>query len=138
MGFPEGIPGHASLEGPYKWLQEMLREAGVSFEAEGETTRIHVGSVIVEVKDDPEHGSIVQVQAPLPVPGDNPGVAGESLRLAGEIIARLHGSVYYEVEELAPGYPLLRAIIPYEDEWVLVRDVYEAVASAGSNIINEY
>lgn len=141
MGDPIGIPGHASFEGPYKWLQERLRELGARFEAEGDTTRIHVRHVIIEAKEDPEHGSIVQVQAPLPVPGDDPSDHARNLYITSIVVSSLRGDIVYQVEEIAPGYPLLRAIIPYIDAWSLVRDLVTAVRQSivydESNHINQ-
>ncbi len=123
MEEPEGIPGHVSHGGPVRRLQEALKELGISYEAEGETTRIHLGQVIVELKDDPEYGKITQVQAPLPQPGDNPREAGETLKTFAEIVSRLTGEARYTLEELVPGYPSIIAVVPYGDVEKQVQDL---------------
>ena len=127
MEEPEGIPGHVSHGGPVRRLQEALKELGISYEAEGETTRIHLGQVIVEVKDDPEYGKITQVQAPLPQPGDDPMEAGETLKTLAETVSRLSGEARYMLEELVPGYPSIIAIIPYADLERQVQDLLDII-----------
>lgn len=111
-------------------LQERLRELGASFEAEGEATRIHIGGVVVEVKRDPELGDILQVQLFLPVPGDDVGEYVRDFRIASRIITGLGGVVSYVAEEAAPGYPVLRAIVPYSGAWMLVKDAFNSVRQA--------
>jgi len=107
-----GIPGHAAKSAAARLLQERLRQLGVSFEAEGDTTRVHVSGVIVEAKDDPELGLVVQVQAPLPRPGDDPGDAAAALAAFARAVAVAPGEARYAVEEPVPGYPSIVAVIP--------------------------
>ncbi len=109
-----GIPGHAGRSEAARLLQGRLRELGVSFEAEGETTRVHVARIIVEAKDDPDLGLIVQVQAPLPAPGDDPVEAQEALASFARAVLAAGGEPRYQVEEPVPGYASIVAVIPVE------------------------
>jgi len=127
MDEPTGIPGHSSHKGPERMLQEELARMGVSFEAEGETTRIHLGEVIVEVKDDPDFGRITQIQIPLPTPGDDPLESLKSFEIFSRIVSGLKGEIRYIVEELAPGYPQLLGIIPYQDALEQVEDLLKII-----------
>ena len=127
MEEPTGIPGHVGGEGPSRRLQETLKALGISFEAEGEVTRIHLGEAIVEVKDDPEHGYITQIQVPLPVPGDDPSGALEAFRVLAVILSSLEGEVHYSVEEIVPGYPSLIGFVSYRDRTRQVEELLLAL-----------
>jgi len=122
-----GIPGHAGKTGPARLLQQAILALGYSFEAEGDTTRIHVDGVIVEVKDDPDLGRITQVSAPLPAPGDDPGEASKPLAVLGFIVAMLRGEARYVAEEAGPGYYTLHAMIPYGDPYEQAEDLLNAL-----------
>lgn len=122
-----GIPGHAGKTGPARLLQHALKELGVSFEAEGETTRIHLAGTIIEVKEDPDLGRITQVSAPLPAPGDDPEDATKPLRVLAVLVTFLRGEPRYVAEEAAPGYYTLHAMIPYQDPYQQAEDLLEAV-----------
>lgn len=107
-----GIPGHAGKSAAARLLQARLRELGVSFEAEGDTTRVHIAGLIVEAKDDPEEGLIVQVQAPLPGEGDDPEEAAGTLAAFARAVLTAGGRPRYTVEELMEGYASIVAVIP--------------------------
>jgi len=127
MDEEHGIPGHAGKSGPAAMLQRALVELGVSFEAEGETTRIHLEGAIIEVKDDPELGRITQVSVPLPSPGEEPDVTAPPLEVLAVVMSFLRGRVKYVAEEAAPGYYTLHAMVPYRDPYQQAEDLLYAL-----------
>ncbi len=130
MEEPVGVPGHGSKEGPAKMLQEELRRLGISYEAEGETTRIHIHGAIVEAKDDPDRGYIVQVQTPLPTPGEDPGSMVEAYRVLATVVSGSSRDPEYGVEEPVPGYPSLVTVMAYGGDLDgLVRELLSALRS---------
>lgn len=109
-----GISGHASHVEPVREFQRTLSMLGLRYEAEGDTTRIHLDGIVVEVKDLPGEGVAIEAIVPLPSgTGEEPGFYAESLgtllRLLKEMGPGL--GVEYSVDEAAPGYPVLRATI---------------------------
>jgi len=126
-----GIPGHAGKSSAARLLQKRLRELGVSFEAEGEVTRVHVGGIIVEAKDDPDLGLIVQVEAPLPGGGEDPEEAAATLASFARAVLAAGGRPRYEVEEVVEGYPTIIAVIPVEDQLEQAEAVLRIVEEVG-------
>jgi len=125
-----GIPGHAGKKEWAKKLQGFLREAGISFEAEGEATRIHLGMLSVEVTESGETGYAVVITVPLP--GSSSDAEDEEMvsayRNAAKILAGLGADeIRYELDTDMPGYPALRAIIEYRDPVELAEKLVKAL-----------
>ncbi|MEB3816548.1 MAG: hypothetical protein LRS46_01200 [Desulfurococcales archaeon] len=126
----EGIPGHASHERWANELQRRLRELGVSFEAEGEATRINLGEgIVVEIAEAPEgeEGYAVVANIPLPTGGD-PEYA-DSVALALKVLAALGSELKYELDESLPGYPMLRVRAVFKDPLDMSRRLLEVLES---------
>lgn len=118
MAEEAGIPGHAAKTGWAKRLQGFLRDRGISFEAEGEATRIHLGDIVVEVAEaGGGRGYAVVITVPLPGSSREADEAAgralaDAIRLAGLLGAEGLG---YELDTSLPGYPSLRIIVEYMD-----------------------
>ncbi len=100
-----GIPGHASKKPSMHRLQTMLRELGLSFEAEGDTIRIHFEGITIELNDYNEN---IQVQIEItPDPNTLPEEAAKNFYLFGLATALIRAEEY-GIENLS-GYTILWA-----------------------------
>ena len=116
---PIGVPGHPGKSEWSRMLQEWLRDCGLSFEAEGEATRIMVGQVAVQVAEGEDGGYSVIVSVSLPGRGvDAQGVEDEIAR-AVRLASRIAGerSLRYDVDQSLPDYPMLYIIVGFEDPY---------------------
>ena len=127
-----GIPGHASKRPSMHRLQQLLRELGLSFEAEGETVRIHVGGIVLELSD---YGEEIQVQVEVvPEPAASPEENARSFYLFG-LASALIRAEEYGVERIA-GYTMIwasRSLGSLEEAVNLLEGAVMRVASAASN-----
>jgi hypothetical protein len=117
-----GIPGHAAAGGPSERLQKFLASRGASFEAEGDTTRIHFNGWILEVRDEPGGGFSAIIT--LGLPEESP--SKEAARAACEAFSlamAIGGRARYELDESLPGYPMLRIVVSRSDLSGLVDDL---------------
>lgn len=126
----QGIPGHAGKKDWAKKLQAFLRESGISFEAEGEATRIHLGMLSIEVTESGESNYAIVITVPLPGSSadaeDEENVKAYSNAL--EMLRRLGvDEVKYELDTDVPGYPSLRIMIEYSDPSELAEKLIEAL-----------
>ena len=115
---PHGVPGHVSGTRVVRWFQELLKNLGCRFEAEGDVTRIHLESSLIEVKDEPGRGVIVEASLQLPPStGEELDFYVNGIRLALGILSSLSPgrSVSYSLDDSIPDYPFLRAIVSYND-----------------------
>ena len=127
----EGIPGHAGKTEWAKKIQGFLKERGVSFEAEGEATRIHLDDIVVEVTE-AESGEGYAIVITVPLPGSSSEALDEAtsrtlasaMKLAGLLDAEELG---YELDTSLPGYPSLRIIVEYSDPNTLADKLVEAL-----------
>ncbi|MEB3859614.1 MAG: hypothetical protein LRS43_00220 [Desulfurococcales archaeon] len=120
------MPGHAAPGGPSKRLQKFLASRGASFEAEGDTTRVHFNGWILEVRDEPGGGFSAIITLSLADEGpsrDTARAACEAFSLA----MALKGGIRYEVDESLPGYPMLRIIVSRHSLDMLVEDLMRAL-----------
>ncbi|MEB3774860.1 MAG: hypothetical protein GSR86_08045 [Desulfurococcales archaeon] len=128
-----GIPGHASHREEVRELQRLLSMLGVRYEAEGDVTRIHIDGLVVEVKDEPGRGVIIEEIIPLPgASGEDPEYYIQAFKAGMEIIAGAGEgfTVSYSVDEAAPGYPVLRATLNVgglDDAYRLLRSILESL-----------
>jgi hypothetical protein len=126
----QGIPGHAGKKEWAKRLQGFLRESGISFEAEGEATRIHLGMLSVEVTEAGETGYAVVITIPLPGSSSDAEdeEAAKAYMDALKVLARLGADeIRYELDTDMPGYPVLRAVIEYSNPDELASKLIEAL-----------
>ena len=113
-----GVPGHVSATRVVRWFQELLRNLGCRFEAEGDVTRIHLESSLVEVKDEPGRGVIIEASIQLPSStGEESDFYINGIRLVLGIFSSLSPgrSVSYSLDDSIPGYPFLRVVVGYND-----------------------
>ncbi len=124
-----GIPGHASKKTWANRLQQWLKQRGVSFEAEGEATRIHLPSgVYIEITESMEgEGYDVVITVPLPGTGSEAGDTKSAISDAFEIVSLLGGELRYELDDSLPEYPSLRIIRSYRDPEELVDALISAL-----------
>ncbi|MCE4603232.1 MAG: hypothetical protein F7C08_03095 [Desulfurococcales archaeon] len=109
-----GISGHASHVEQVREFQRTLSMLGLRYEAEGDTTRIHMDGLLVEVKDLPGGGVVIEAMLPLPAStGDDPGFYSSSAERLFKLMREMGEGlgVEYSIDEAAPGYPVLRATI---------------------------
>lgn len=131
---PTGIPGHVSGKEAARWFQKLVRDLGCRFEAEGDVTRIHLESSIVEVKDDPERGVILEATIQLPPStGEDPRFYADGAGLALELVSRLSPGreVSYSLDESIPGYPFLRLVVGYDSLGEAYNDLARALKGLG-------
>ncbi len=125
-----GIPGHASKKEWANRLQRWLKERGVSFEAEGEATRIHLDSgVYVEVAESLE-GSGYDLVVTVPLPGTGEEAGEDTIRAIRDAFELLHlvgGGLRYELDNSIPEYPSLRIMRGFEDPEELVEKLIGAL-----------
>jgi hypothetical protein len=138
-GGPEeeaGIPGHAG-RGVAGELQRSLKNLGCRFEAEGDMVRIHVGSAVVELKDEPERGAVIEAVIPLleeaPLREEEISEAVEDAAKAARILYKAARGlrVEYELDTSLPGYPMLRARCFPESYRAAAERLLDAVMSEG-------
>ena len=126
----QGVPGHMGKKDWAKRLQGFLRDAGISFEAEGEATRIHLGMLSIEVTEAGENGYAVVLTVPLPGSSEDAGdeETVNAYRDALRVLAGLGAEeLRYELDTDMPGYPALRVIIEYSDPNELAEKLIEAL-----------
>ena len=126
----QGIPGHAGKKDWARRLQSFLRESGISFEAEGEATRVHLGMLSVEVTESGENSYAIVITVPLPGSsadaGDEENARAYSNAL--RVLERLGAEeIRYELDTDVPGYPSLRIIVEYSDPGELAEKLIEAL-----------
>ncbi|BAN89758.1 hypothetical protein [Aeropyrum camini] len=121
----EGIPGHAGRGVPGAF-QRRLSEMGCQFEAEGDVTRIHLAGGVVEVKDEPGVGPIVEASIPLPVDPSTVGESLEGMRALLGLMTMLGRPLSYQLDDSLPQFPILRVKAVFET----LEDAYEALAGA--------
>jgi len=126
-----GIPGHASKREASKRFQRLLAEAGCSFEAEGDTTRLVIGGSIVEVKDEPGEGVVVEASLPLPTSTAELEAEREGCIKALELLTSLGREPAYSVDDSLPGYPVLRGRVAFQSLEEAYNALYEAVLERG-------
>jgi len=124
-----GIPGHASKKNWANRLQQWLKQRGVSFEAEGEATRIHLPSgAYVEVTESLEGGGYdIVVTVPLPGTGEEAEEARKAIDDALELLSLLGGQLRYELDDSLPEYPSLRVSRSFDDPEELVNKLISAL-----------
>ncbi len=111
-----------------KKLAKKLEELGVDHEYEGESLRLHIGDLVVEVSTHPEGGYMVSMQVPLPGPSEeNVDQYVETYRKAVKLYARLKGEAEYQLDTSLPDYPMLHIVRKYDDPWKMVEDVASAI-----------
>ena len=115
-----GIPGHASHRGEIKRIQELAGELGLSYEAEGDMTRIALGDLLVEVRDEPGGEGVIQVMAVMPEPGSAHGVLCPMARVIDAI--RGYERYEYSLESIA-GYSTLSFTAYYTDIFEAYRNI---------------
>ncbi len=131
-----GIPGHAG-KGIAAELQKSLKNLGCRFEAEGDMVRLHVGDAVIELKDEPGRGAMIETQIPLldesPFRVDELKEALDSISRALLITLKAARGlkVEYEVDNSLPGYPMLRVRFYPEDYRAAADRLLEAVLSEG-------
>lgn len=121
----EGIPGHAG-KGVSLVFQKKLAEMSCRFEAEGDITRIHVSGAIVEVKDEPGQGPVVE--ASLQLASDSLGVGEtiEGFKHALLLLSQLGRPMEYDLDKGIPGFYILRILVRFEG----LEDAYDALIQA--------
>ena len=99
-------------------------------EYEGESLRMHIGELVVEVSTHPEGGFMVTMQVPLPGPGEEQvDQYVKTFEKALKVFSRLKGDAEYQLDTSLPDYPMLHLVRRYSDPWKMVDEVAEAVAS---------
>ena len=131
MEEPEGIPGHVGASEWSRALHLWLRDCGVSFEAEGEATRISLpNGVMVELTESGE-GFAVVISLTLATRGEDllreAEVIADAFRLAGKVAGQ--GGVSFDVDNSLPDYPILYITVPFNSPWELVSSLQEALTS---------
>ncbi|BAA79354.2 hypothetical protein APE_0399.1 [Aeropyrum pernix K1] len=121
----EGIPGHAG-RGVSGAFQRRLSEMGCQFEAEGDVTRIHVAGGLVEVKDEPGVGPIVEASIPLPVDPSTVGESLEGMKALLGLMTMLGRPLSYQLDDSLPGFPILRVKAVFET----LEDAYSSLTAA--------
>lgn len=127
-----GVPGHAGSSEWARKLQSFLKNSRLSFEAEGDTTRIHLGELQLEVSRR-EDSSGYQVILMVPLPGElsleETSISGDAFRRAMSILGRLEGEIYYNLDDSLPGYPVLHIVVVHQDPNRLVELLVDALAN---------
>ncbi len=131
-----GIPGHAG-KGSALALQRLLKNLGCRFEAEGDMVRIHLGDSLLEVKDEPGEGLILE--ASITLIEEAPIKEGSLLEVLGGVYKALKlfyqaaagAKISYELDTSIPGYPILRARIRVERYDELTLRLSEALSKEG-------
>ena len=120
------IPGHAASEGPAHKLQKFLASRGASFEAEGDTTRVHFNGWVLEVRDEPggRFSALITINVPDTGPSEE---ARRAICEAFNVALSIKGRVTYEVEEYLPGYTMLRIAVTQESFESLVDDLIKVL-----------
>lgn len=127
-----GIPGHAGKREASKRFQRLLAEAGCSFEAEGDTTRLMLGSgAIIEVKEEPGEGVVVEASIPLPASITELEEGRDSMVKALELLLSLGMEPEYRVDNSLPGYPVLRGRVLFRSMEEAYQAIEEAVLERG-------
>lgn len=133
-----GIPGHAG-KGVAAELQRSLKNLGCRFEAEGDMVRLHIRDAVIELKDEPGRGAMIEAQVPLleesPLRGEELKEALDSISkvLAIALKAARGLNVEYEIDTSLPGYPMLRVRFYPEDYRAAADRLLEAILSEGCN-----
>ena len=125
-----GIPGHASKKTWANRLQQWLRSRGLSFEAEGEATRIHLDSgLYIEVSEDIEDPSryAIVLTIPLPGTGEEAEEAKKAIDDALELLGLIGGELRYELDNSIPEYPSIRVTRAFENPEELVAKLTTAL-----------
>ncbi len=123
------VPGHVSWRRPVESFQKSLKELGVSFEAEGDVTRIHVDGVVIEVSWDSGIG-VIQATLPLPCDGGDADYYVRAFKAFAFILASLNGvSFEYDLDLSIPGYPMLRARSSFSSFEVLASFLVKVLGS---------
>ncbi len=131
-----GIPGHAG-KGVAAELQRSLKNLGCRFEAEGDMVRIHLGDSVIELKDEPGRGVMVEAQIPLseeaPYSEDEIRSTAESAKAAITVVLKAARGLRleYELDTSIPGYPMLRMRFYPEDYKAAADRLLEAILSEG-------
>lgn len=125
-----GIPGHAG-KGASNTFQRRLAELGCRFEAEGDVTRLHLGSGLVEVKDEPGTGPIVEASIPLPVDEDGIGESIEAFKNIMFVMTSVGRPLSYMLDDSLPGMPILRVKAVFETLEDAYSSLMEAVERVG-------
>ena len=115
-----GIPGHASHKDEIKRVQELAGELGLSYEAEGDMTRIALGDLLVEVRDEPGGEGVIQVMAVMPEPGSARSVLCSMARVIDAV--RGYERFEYSLESIA-GYSTLSFTAYYTDIFEAYRNI---------------
>ena len=106
------IPGHASHREEIKRIQELAGELGLSYEAEGDMTRVALGDLLVEVRDEPGGNGVIQVMTVMPEPGS----ASSVLCTMARVMDAIEGYERYEYGmETIAGYSTLSFTAYYTD-----------------------
>lgn len=121
-----GIPGHASKKPWALRLQKWLRDRGAIFEAEGETTRIHVANgVVVEVsRHDEVYEATIGVLLPETISDD---YLVDAITIAFKLALLLGEKLRYELDTSLEGYPRLYITASFEDPDALVEKLTQAL-----------
>ena len=125
MEEPLGIPGHPGKTGWSRKLHEWLRDCGLSFEAEGEATRIVLGQAMIQVAE----GYSVIISLTLPGTGEEAEGFEDDIARAFRIASRIAGDreIRYELDDSLPRYPMLYIMITFEDPWALAERIVTAL-----------
>ena len=115
-----GIPGHASHKDEIKRVQELAGELGLSYEAEGDMTRIALGDLLIEVRDEPGGEGVIQVMAVMPEPGSAHDVLCSMARVIDAV--RGYERFEYSLEPIA-GYSTLSFTAYYTDIFEAYRNI---------------
>jgi len=123
----EGIPGHASHKPKIRDIQRMLSTIGLNYEVEGDLIRVHLDNTLVEIKDEPGGKIIMEFLTSLPRETGEPST--DYLHQFSLILSMLEAigpgkSIKYDIDEAAPGYPVLRIYIQLPS----LEDAYELLA----------
>ncbi|MCE4625615.1 MAG: hypothetical protein F7C35_07125 [Desulfurococcales archaeon] len=129
MEEPEGIPGHAGASEWSRALHIWLRDCGLSFEAEGEATRISLPNGVTVELTESEEGFAVVISLSLATRGEDllveAEVIAEAFWLAGKVAGK--GKVLFDIDSSLPDYPILYITIPFNSPWEIVSSLQGAL-----------
>ena len=131
--YEAGIPGHASRKPWALRLQKRLRDHGAIFEAEGETTRIHiVTGVVAEVsRHDEVYEATISVLLPETISDD---YLVDTITIAFKLALLLGKKLRYELDTSLEGYPRLYITASFEDPDTLVERLIQALETTSKTM----